>query len=220
MISEHTVREVFCRIERVLGELTPSTLPTQDGPVQLTFFGGGHLAQAIISGILSSSNAWTMNCDMAVTARRPEHVQGLQSRYPQLLVTGNNLDQRIWQDTRISRPISIVLLCTRPADIPTVSKQLAPTLEAFDPAVRPTVVTMCPGITVSQLQDWLPPGTAIVRSMPNTPVEVQQGATGLFASGEATSRINDVQTVLEEVSPPVTIVPEESKLGVVAAISG
>ena len=220
LISEHTVREVFSRIERALGELTPSTLPTQERPVQLTFIGGGHLAQAIISGILSSTNTWTLDCDMAVTARRPEHVQELQSRYPQLLVTDNNLDQRIWQDTRISRPISIVFLCTRPADIPTVAKQLAPTLESFGPSARPTVVTMCPGITVSQLQDWLPTGTAIVRSMPNTPVEVRQGATGLFASGEATSRVNDVQTVLEEVSPLVTIVPEESMLDVVAAISG
>ena len=220
LISEHTVRDVFSRIERALGELTPSTLPTQERPVQLTFIGGGHLAQAIISGILSSTNTWTLDCDMAVTARRPEHVQELQSLYPQLLVTDNNLDQRIWQDTRISRPISIVFLCTRPADIPTVAKQLAPTLESFGPSARPTVVTMCPGITVSQLQDWLPTGTAIVRSMPNTPVEVRQGATGLFASGEATSRVNDVQTVLEEVSPLVTIVPEESMLDVVAAISG
>ena len=220
LISEHTVREVFSRIQRALGGLAPSTNPTQEESVQLTFIGGGHLAQAIISGILSSTNAWTMNCDMAVTARRPEHVQELQSRYPQLLVTDNNLDQRIWQDTRISRPISIIFLCTRPADIPTVTKQLAPTLESFDPVVRPTVVTMCPGITVSQLQDWLPTSTAIIRSIPNTPVEVRQGTTGLFASGDATLRVNDVQRVLEEVSPLVTIVPEESMLDVVAAISG
>ena len=220
LISEHTVREVFSRIQRALGGLAPSTNPTQEESVQLTFIGGGHLAQAIISGILSSTNAWTVNCDMAVTARRPEHVQELQSRYPQLLVTDNNLDQRIWQDTRISRPISIIFLCTRPADIPTVTKQLAPTLESFDPVVRPTVVTMCPGITVSQLQDWLPTSTAIIRSIPNTPVEVRQGTTGLFASGDATLRVNDVQRVLEEVSPLVTIVPEESMLDVVAAISG
>lgn len=220
LISEHTVREVFSRIQRALGGLAPSTNPVQEESVQLTFIGGGHLAQAIISGILSSTNAWTMNCDMAVTARRPEHVQELQSRYPQLLVTDNNLDQRIWQDTRISRPISIIFLCTRPADIPTVTKQLAPTLESFDPAVRPTVVTMCPGITVRQLQDWLPTSTALIRSMPNTPVEVRQGTTGLFASGDATLRVNDVQRVLEEVSPLVTIVPEESMLDVVAAISG
>ena len=220
LINEHTVLEVFSRIERALGELTLSTLPTKEEPVQLSFIGGGHLAQAIISGILSSTNAWTMNCDMAVTARRPERIQELQSRYSQLLVTSNNLDQRIWKHTRISRPISIVFLCTRPADIPTVSKQLAPALEAFDPSVRPTVVTMCPGITVSQLQEWLPIGTAIVRSMPNTPVEVRQGTTGLFASGDAASRVTDVQKVLEEVSPIVTILPEESMLDVVAAISG
>ncbi|KAJ1714128.1 pyrroline-5-carboxylate reductase [Aspergillus flavus] len=203
------------------------TISTQ-APIHLTFVGGGHLAQAIISGILSSTNPWALKCNIAVTARRAEHVQELQSRYPQLLVTDNNLDKRIWQDARRSHRTStqdsttspILFICTRPADVPTVSKQLAPTLESLDPSVRPTVVTMCPGITVSQLQDWLPTGTAIVRSMPNTPVEVRQGATGLFASEDATVRVNHVKTVLEEVSPLVTIVPEESMLDVVAAVSG
>ncbi|KAK6816007.1 hypothetical protein RU639_009011 [Aspergillus parasiticus] len=56
--------------------------------------------------------------------------------------------------------------------------------------------------------------------MPNTPVEVRQGATGLFASKDATLRVNHVKTVLEDVSPLVTIVPEESMLDVVAAVSG
>lgn len=195
-------------------------------PIHLTFIGGGHLAQAIISGILSSTNPWTLNCDIAVTGRRLEHIQELQSRYPQLLVTDNNLDQRIWQDNGISRITNnnskshILFLCTRPADIPTVAKQLTPLLDSFDPDDRPTVVTMCPGITVSQLQDWLPAGTVIIRSMPNTPVECRQGATGLFASGDATHRIDYVKMVLEEVSPLVAVVPEESMLDVVAAVSG
>ncbi|KUM62355.1 hypothetical protein ACN42_g4753 [Penicillium freii] len=192
------------------------TIAAQD-PIHLTFIGGGHLAQAIISGILSSTNTWTLNCDIAVTARRSKHIQELQSRYPQLLVTDNNLDQRIWEDSRISKRSStqnnatspILFLCTRPADVPTVAKQLAPILESLDPPVRPTV-----------LQDWLPTGTAIIRSMPNTPVEVRQGATGLFASGDAKLRVNQVKMVLEEVSPLVTIIPEESMLDVVDAVSG
>ncbi|KAB8204808.1 hypothetical protein BDV34DRAFT_213571 [Aspergillus parasiticus] len=193
------------------------TISTQ-GPIHLTFVGGGHLAQAIISGILSSTNPWALKCNIAVTARRAEHVQELQSRYLQLLVTKNNLDKRIWPNTKISHRNStqdnttppILFICTRPRDVPTVAKQLAPTLESFDPSVRPTVVTMY----------WLPTGTAIVRSMPNTPVEVRQGATGLFASKDATLRVNHVKTVLEDVSPLVTIVPEESMLDVVAAVSG
>lgn len=201
---------------------------TLQNPIHLTFIGGGHLAQAIISGILSSTNHWTLDCDIVVTGRREEHLQELRSRYPRILVSDDNLDPRIWQDSRISRPgltnnnakSHILFLCTRPADIPAVAKQLAPTLDSFDPNDRPTVVTLCPGITISQLQGWLPTGTAVVRLMPNTPVECRQGATGLFASGVATNRINYVKMVFEEVSLLVTIVPEESMLDVVAAISG
>ncbi|KAJ5516876.1 hypothetical protein N7527_008436 [Penicillium freii] len=195
------------------------TISNQD-PIHLTFIGGGHLAQAMISGIVSSANPWTLNCNISVTARRAEHVQQLKSRYPYLLVTDDNLDPRIWKTEHNGTTPPILFLCTRPADIPTVAKQLAPALKSIDPPVRPTVVTMCPGITISQLQDWLPTGTAIVRSMPNTAVEVRQGATGLSASEDAAHCVKHVKMVLEEVSPLVTIVLEESMLDVVAAVSG
>ncbi|KAE8327027.1 hypothetical protein BDV39DRAFT_205438 [Aspergillus sergii] len=46
------------------------TISTQ-GPVHLTFVGGGHLAQAIISGILSSTNPWALKCSITVTADGP-----------------------------------------------------------------------------------------------------------------------------------------------------
>ncbi|KAL4961592.1 pyrroline-5-carboxylate reductase family protein [Aspergillus stella-maris] len=198
---------------------------TPPAPMHLTFIGGGHLAQAILNGILTSSTPWIQQCSIAITARRPERAQTLKTEFPQpsLLVSSDNVDSRIWDATRTAEH-SILFICTRPADIPPPTKQLAPILGSFAPRDRPTVVTMCPEITVAQLQGWLPPDTAIVRTMPNTPVEERQGAKGLFAAGLddelGRARVQHVKSVLESVSPVVTIVKEEELLDVVAAVLG
>jgi pyrroline-5-carboxylate reductase len=105
-------------------------------------------------------------------------------------------------------------------DVPIVSTELASTLEAIDSDSRPTVLTMCPGITVKQLQSWLPHGTCVVRTMPNSPVGCRQGATGLFASENASHRIDVVATTLRDVSPAVVPLLEERLLDVVAAVAG
>lgn len=81
---------------------------------------------------------------------------------------------------------------------------------------------MCPGISVAQLQSWLPAGTAIVRSMPNLPVTVREGATGLFPCENARvgQRTEVVRGVIRLVSPAVVVLGREEELDVVAAISG
>ncbi|KAL4954841.1 hypothetical protein BDW69DRAFT_183157 [Aspergillus filifer] len=255
LIEEYVVKEVFKRIQRVLGEVSPiqdppngdpclparynptnthTRLPpsisnlnatTTLHPINLTFIGGGHLAQAILSGILTSAAPWTQQCSIAVTARRHEHARRLETQFPQphVLVSADNLDPHIWEATRTAKQ-SILFICTRPADIPPLAKQLAPVLQQIPPQDRPTVVTMCPGITVAQLKGWLPADTAIVRTMPNTPVEERQGATGLFAADLEDElgrlRVQHVKSVLETVSPLVTVVKEEPLLDVVAAVSG
>lgn len=189
-------------------------------PSRLTFIGGGHLAQALISGIYSTS-AWKDQCSISITARRSAHANALKEQYPSAFVTTDNLDPAIWsrENTQHLGP-HILFICTRPADVPDVALQLAPVIKTLDADARPTVVTMCPGISVKQLQSWLPKDTPIVRSMPNTPVECGQGATGLFPSSDAHKRVESVAFVLREVSPAVCILSEESPLDVVAAISG
>jgi pyrroline-5-carboxylate reductase len=189
-------------------------------PSRLTFVGGGNLAQALLCGIYAKS-AWKDDCNITVTARRPEHARELQKKFPAAFVTLDNLDPAIWQPAQEDRDGShTLIICTRPADVPGVTARLAPMLEAMDIDVRPTIVTMCPGICVEQLQSWLPNGTPIVRSMPNTPVACCQGATALYPSQEALSRVDQVVTVLQDISPAVCVLPEEFLLDVVAAISG
>ncbi|EHK21619.1 uncharacterized protein TRIVIDRAFT_138262, partial [Trichoderma virens Gv29-8] len=190
-------------------------------PNQLTFIGGGCLAQALISGIYSTNTSWRDGCKISVTARRQERIDELKAKFPLATVTSNNLDPAIWSTATSQQSDShVVLICTLPIDVPKVCLELAGIIKTLDVTSRPTVVTMCPGISVAQLQSWLPEETPVVRSMPNTPVMCRQGATALFPSDSALSRIELVAAVFREVSPAISVLPQESLLDVVAAISG
>ncbi|EPS25876.1 hypothetical protein PDE_00812 [Penicillium oxalicum 114-2] len=80
---------------------------------------------------------------------------------------------------------------------------------------------MCPGITIQQLLSWLPHGTAVIRTMPNTPVECRQGAMGMFVGPDVGDRRTAVvKTALRDVSPCIEVLEQEQHLDVVAAISG
>lgn len=195
--------------------------PGKSTPDQLTFIGGGCLAQALISGIYSTNSSWRDGCKISVTARRQEQIDELKAKFPLANVTNNNLDSTIWSTVTSQQSDShVVLICTLPIDVPKVCLELAAIIKTLDVTSRPTVVTMCPGISVAQLQSWLPEETPIVRSMPNTPVMCRQGATALFPSDRALSRIELVAAVFREVSPAISVLPQESLLDVVAAISG
>ncbi|PTB66090.1 coenzyme F420-dependent NADP oxidoreductase [Trichoderma citrinoviride] len=195
--------------------------PSTSAPSRLTFIGGGCLAQALIRGIYSTSSSWKDDCKISVTARRQEQVRELRARFPLATVSNNNLDAAIWSTAASKRPDThVVFICTLPIDVPQVCLELAGIVETLDVTSRPTVVTMCPGISVAQVQSWLPKETPVVRSMPNTPVMCRQGATALFPSESALPRIELVATVFRAVSPAISILPKESLLDVVAAISG
>lgn len=189
-------------------------------PSRLTLLGGGHLAQALVSGILAQSR-WKDRCSISITARRVEHVLELKNTFPSVYATQDNLDAAIWKPAQEDRNGShTLIICTRPTDIPGIITKIAPMLGTLCANVRPTVVTMCPGITIEQLEHWLPAGTAIIRSMPNTPVACCQGATALYPNREGLSRVNQVKMVLQDVSPKISVLPEESLLDVVAASAG
>lgn len=190
--------------------------------VACTFIGGGVLACCLIDGLLDSANA--RDLIIRVTARRPEHAQSLRQRYPSLLVSHGNraasLWDRPWPDA--DPPAAhIVLICTQPRFTAQVCEDLRAVSEMWPMHPRPVFVTMCPGVTVAQLERWLPAAPPIVRTMPNTPAAVREGATALFAN-DAVSRaeVAVVTDVFRTVSPAVCELEDESGIDVAAAISG
>ncbi|KAM7190122.1 Pyrroline-5-carboxylate reductase dimerization domain containing protein [Naviculisporaceae sp. PSN 640] len=194
-----------------------------------TIIGGGVIGTSLADGLLGSmSSKTTTNTTyhVRITTRRGDHAANLRQQYPKFFVTQNNRDpalwgaQATWPSCTTALSLHIILICTQPQYTKDVCSDLVSVLDGEIPTV---VVTVCPGISVATLESWLPLGSAIVRTMPNTPVCVAEGATAAFANESAMARPETVAAVtnlFRLMSPAVCFVPEEGLMDVAASVSG
>jgi pyrroline-5-carboxylate reductase len=177
----------------------------------------------MIDGLLD--NKHDSNLVIRVTGRRSDHVKDLAARYPSLVVSlGNRLPtlwDNPWHKLEKSPTAHVILICTQPWATRDVCEDIQYVYSRWDIYPKPIFVTMCPGITTSQLESWLPAGASIMRTMPNTPVAVRQGATAMFANKAVTAQqVAIVADLFRAVSPQVSLVGQESGIDVAASISG
>ncbi|KAI9727744.1 MAG: hypothetical protein M1834_007983 [Cirrosporium novae-zelandiae] len=202
----------------VLSNEQPEILETTR--LRVTIIGCGTLGQGILAGLLEKRPSQLQFKDIVVTARRQEHAQRLKASFHNVAVTTNNTDPRIWSAaTDIDDDLHVVMISTKPADIPSVCAEIYNVIA--ERPTRPVILTLCPGITVNQMKAWLPSNVPIVRSMPNTPVMVRQGATGLYPCNLVRRfQLKSVMEIFKSISPSVVILSQESLLDVVASVSG
>lgn len=187
------------------------------------FIGGGILARCMIDGLLDNRD--DSNVVIRVTGRRADHVKDLTARYPSLVVTMGNRTPILWEDpwqNLDKTPTAhVVLICTQPWATGDVCQDIRYVASQWQMQPKPIFVTMCSGITIAQLESWLPPGASVVRTMPNTPVAVRQGATAMFANKAVTTQqASIVADLFRAVSPQVSFVKQEAGIDVAASISG
>ncbi len=183
------------------------------GPLQaskLAFIGGGNMAIAIVSGLLSNdikaqnilvSEPWDVN-------REKIEALGVQT-------TTSNAEA--------GQEADIVILAVKPQVTKTVCEELA--VAWSKRATLPTVLSIAAGITLASLQEWL--GTSdgriahIVRAMPNTPALVGEGAVGLMPTIECTPDEKQlISELLGSISHATEWVDKEELLDVVTGLSG
>ncbi|MBI1202112.1 MAG: pyrroline-5-carboxylate reductase [Rhodopseudomonas sp.] len=82
------------------------------------------------------------------------------------------------------------------------------------------VVSIMAGRTLSFLEKALPPGTAIVRAMPNTPAAISRGITVAVANAKVSARQRKLATELLSAVGSVEWVKDEALIDAVTALSG
>lgn len=188
--------------------------------IQLTVLGCGVLGRAIVNGLLSEAPT-KRSYELVLTSRRTEAVDALKKEYPTALVTGNNRDTRIWSSEKHEASIHIAIIATQPQYTAKVCQDITDSVRTAEDRRQLIVVTVCPGITVSQLEAWLPKQTPIMRTMPNTPISVKQGATAIFSNQCMTPSLSaEVQLIFKSISPEVALLPEEDLMDIAASVSG
>src|SRR5262249_55532337 len=129
------------------------------------FLGTGNMAEALIKGLVSAGVVEPTQ--IYGSDPRRERCQDLSQRFG-IHTTVHNVD--------VVRHAEIVVLSVKPQILPQVCDEVAPHLKP-----NALVISIAAGIPVAAIEKRLPPGTRVVRTMPNTPALVGAGATAIAA---------------------------------------
>jgi pyrroline-5-carboxylate reductase len=171
--------------------------------IALAFIGAGNMAEAIARGILRSALFRTNELRAADPSpqRRALFESGLR-----IACVENPADAVPGAAT--------VLLAVKP-------QAMASALEQCKPALPKDalVITIAAGITTSYIENALNPGTRVVRVMPNTPMLVGAGMSGICPGAAATP---DDLRLAEQIfgSAGLTVRVKEDRMNAITAVSG
>ncbi|GGO78070.1 pyrroline-5-carboxylate reductase [Marinobacterium nitratireducens] len=174
-----------------------STKPT------VAFIGAGNMARAIIGGLLE--NGYPAERIWATGTR----VEKLADLEPLGLCTGSDNDAA-------ARAADILVLAVKPQ----IMKAVCEAMTAAVVESRPLVVSVAAGIGCDSLDRWLGGDNAIVRCMPNTPSQVQTGASGLYANARVSAEQKARAESLMSGVGLALWVEHEELLHAVTAVSG
>ena len=168
---------------------------------QLAILGAGVMGETVLSGLIRAG--WSPD-KITVTDRRPDRQIELQHKYG--VVVLENPEAAAAADT--------VILVVKPQDMNDLLTEIAGSL-------RPgtLVVSLAAGVDTAAMEAQLPGGTPVVRVMPNTPAQVDEGmaaiSPGSHADAEHLQRVSDILSATGR----VMILPERYQ-DAVTAISG
>ena len=165
---------------------------------KLLLVGGGKMGSALLTGLLAAQ--WAPIGDLVVSETDAAQRARLEEAHPGLTVVGGPVEA---ED---------VLLAVKPD----VAEPVLLTLAA-NGARR--VLSIVAGISSARLEAVMPPGSVVVRAMPNTPSLVGAGVAGLSGGMAATSADLDwAEGILGAVGTVVRL--PERQLDAVTGVSG
>jgi pyrroline-5-carboxylate reductase len=131
--------------------------------MKIGFVGAGHMAQALVKGLLQSNNV------------KPERIF-VSNRTPGKLI---KLSEQFGVQTRdynqeVVNECDVVILAMKPQDFPTALEDLTPQFTE-----NQIVISLAAGIPLKALKKMIPAGR-IVRLMPNTPSLIGRGILGFM----------------------------------------
>jgi len=112
-------------------------------------------------------------------------------------------------------PPAVLLMAVKPQVMDEVFPPLA---KMAGPST--VVLSIAAGRTIASFEKYLPPGAAVVRTIPNTPAAVGRGITVAAANAHVTDRHKETVTELLSAIGEVAWVDDEALIDPVTAVSG
>lgn len=167
------------------------------------FIGCGHMASAIIKGVLDSKFLEPSNiCASEVSE---EFASAKKAQLGIDVLTDNKI---------VAKNSDVIFLATKPNYIKDVLIEIQDEL-----TTNKLVVSIAAGVSTKTIEEAISKEIAVIRVMPNAPAMILEGMSGIVKGQFATDK--DVKFVEEFLSNiGKCIVVEESKIDVLTAISG
>ena len=160
---------------------------------KIAVIGAGNMGRAIIGGLLKGNDA---DAGQISASRRSERaLKALADQFPGINISSSNVDT--------VKSATIVILAVKPQMVLKVIKEIKPVVSN-----KTLIISVLAGITTQTLQERFERNLPVVRTMPNTPALVDEGATAICAGDFASEEdLDNVRAVFEAVGS-VEAVPE------------
>jgi len=167
----------------------------------LAILGAGVMGETVLSGLLRAG--WLAD-QIVATDRRLERQHELIARY----------GIKMLENTAAVAEAETVILVVKPQDMSDLLSEIA---QSIKPGTL--VVSLAAGIDTTFIESRLPEGVAVVRVMPNTPAQVDEGMAAISPGSHSTQDHLDRVTEILSATGRVITVPERYQ-DAVTAISG
>lgn len=173
------------------------------------FIGGGKMAEAIFSGLIRTGTCGVEQ--IAVSCRADEKCRALEDKYPGIRTFNTADDQGVKAITEASDILFIAVHPEQGRDILTQANR-------YLDLSRHLVVSIMGGITTEFMEQYIDQ-TPLVRVMPNTPLSVGEGVSGICGGKNAAK--DDVDTVTDMFSKlGLAVVLPEKLIEALTGVSG
>ena len=179
--------------------MTSQTSATSSHP--LAILGAGVMGETVLSGLLRAG--WHAD-QIVATDRRLERQLELTTRY----------GIKMLENTEAVAEAETVILVVKPQDMNDLLNEIS---QSIKPGAL--VVSLAAGVDTAFIESRLPEGVAVVRVMPNTPAQVDEGMAAISPGSHSNQDHLDRVTEILSATGRVITVPERYQ-DAVTAISG
>lgn len=170
---------------------------------RLGFIGAGNMAEAMIRGIIQNQVVLPDRILASdISDERREHISrtfGMET---------------VKENRSLVNRSNVIFLAVKPQAVPRVLADMA-----ADMGPEKLLVSIVAGVPIKTLSAGLPKGPRIVRTMPNTPVTVMEGAMAIASDSPALPEdLETVETLFHPLGSTVRI--EEKLIDAVTGLSG
>jgi len=173
--------------------------------LKLGLIGCGKMGRALVEGALRNH---LVSAENVFVSSRTASVMDSMTQELGVNAVSNNVE--------VAQSADVVLLCTKPVDVPLVLLELA---NESDCLTNTLIISAAAGLTIEQQEKILPLGARFVRCMPNTPALIGQGAAAYALGSSAT--VSDAELTCKILGASGSVIEvKEILINAVTGVSG